>query len=66
MAAEEHDMETLVCRTCGESLPTPRHCGRATHVEQADGRDVLVCWMGAGCGVKDIPEHCGAPMTSGE
>ncbi len=55
-------METLTCPSCGATAATPKHCGRAMHIETVDGVERLVCWMGAGCGVRDIPEHCGVPM----
>jgi hypothetical protein len=56
-------MEKLVCGVCGAEMATPRHCGRPMHVEAVDGREMLVCWMGAGCGTQEIPRHCDRPMT---
>jgi len=32
------------------------------HSEQVGAETKLVCWMGASCGVADIPKHCDAPM----
>ena len=57
-------MDSLTCATCGATSATPRHCGRPMHIEAVDGRDLLVCWMGPGCGTQEIPEHCGAPMRA--
>lgn len=59
-------MEQLRCHACGETRPTPRHCGQAMQVADVDGKQMLVCWMGAGCGVKDVPVHCGTPMVAAE
>ena len=38
------------------------HCGQPMHVETVDGEAKLVCWMGPGCGVQDIPTHHKKPM----
>lgn len=57
-------MEQLRCDTCGATEQTPRHCGQAMHFENVDGTEMLVCWMGASCGVKAVPQHCGSPMTA--
>ncbi len=57
-------MDTLRCAVCGAEQPAPRHCGRPMHIEQIDGQEMLVCWMGANCGRQPIPEHCGRPMTA--
>lgn len=54
---------TLECKTCGTKTPAPTHCGWAMHVEKVDGKDMLVCWMGTGCGKQELPTHCGSPMT---
>jgi hypothetical protein len=32
------------------------------HSEQVGAETKLICWMGPGCGVADIPQHCDAPM----
>ena len=56
-------MDRLVCAACGAEMAAPQHCGRAMHVETVEGREMLVCWMGPGCGKRDIPQHCGRPMT---
>jgi Cu+-exporting ATPase len=32
------------------------------HLEVVDGEEKLVCWMGPGCGVQDIPTHHDKPM----
>jgi Cu+-exporting ATPase len=52
----------LKCEKCGEEIATPMHCDRQMHVETVNGVPKLVCWMGPGCGVADIPAHCSAPM----
>ncbi len=52
----------LKCEKCGEEIATPMHCDRQMHVETVNGAAKLVCWMGPGCGVADIPTHCGEPM----
>ncbi len=53
----------LKCEKCGAEIPTPRHCDRAMHVETVEGEQKLVCWMGPGCGVADLPQHCGEHMS---
>ena len=55
-------MDTLTCTACGATTATPKHCGQAMHIETVDGQEMLVCWMGAGCGTKDLPRHCDASM----
>ncbi len=52
----------LKCTNCGERQPVPQHCGKSMHVENIDGRDMFVCWMGPDCGKQDIPTHCSQPM----
>ena len=52
----------LKCEKCGEEIATPMHCDRPMHIETVNGVEKLVCWMGPGCGVADIPTHCGEPM----
>jgi Cu+-exporting ATPase len=52
----------LKCEKCGAEIATPMHCDRQMHVETVNGVRKLVCWMGPGCGVADIPTHCSAPM----
>jgi hypothetical protein len=27
------------------------------HIETVYGKEQLVCWMGPGCGVQDLPTH---------
>ncbi|MHA1697988.1 MAG: copper-translocating P-type ATPase, partial [Promethearchaeota archaeon] len=58
-----HDMPELKCEKCGFTQPVPQHCGKPMHVESINGKDELVCWMGAVCGHQDIPHHCSQPMT---
>ncbi|MFW9990594.1 MAG: hypothetical protein ACFFD4_00915 [Candidatus Odinarchaeota archaeon] len=54
---------TLKCKNCGHEEPVPAHCGKPMHVETVAGKEMLVCWMGTGCGKQNIPEHCGQPMV---
>lgn len=53
-----HVMSKLVCPICGEEVAVPVHCGKEMHREG----DQLVCWMGAGCGSQEMPQHCGEYM----
>jgi len=55
----------LKCAKCEHEIDSPRHCNRPMHIENAGGEDKLVCWMGADCGVSEVPQHCGAPMREG-
>ena len=52
----------LRCEKCGAEIATPMHCDQAMHIEKVNGAPKLVCWMGPGCGVADIPTHCGTSM----
>ncbi|MBD3188617.1 heavy metal translocating P-type ATPase [Candidatus Bathyarchaeota archaeon] len=52
----------LACESCDETMPVPMHCGKPMHVEEVDGVNMLVCWMGPDCGKQEIPEHHGEPM----
>jgi len=54
----------LRCATCGHEQDAPKHCNRPMQIEKVDGQDQLVCWMGADCGIAEIPRHCGAPMRA--
>ncbi|MFW9996637.1 MAG: hypothetical protein ACFFD4_31630 [Candidatus Odinarchaeota archaeon] len=56
----------LKCSKCGETQPVPKHCGQEMHLETVAGKEMLVCWMGTGCGKQDIPEHCNVPMRINE
>jgi Cu+-exporting ATPase len=38
------------------------HCKKPMHIEEVEGIDKLVCWMGTSCGVSDIPTHHEKPM----
>ena len=49
--------QKLNCQVCEYSEPVPMHCGQPMHIETVDGEEKLVCWMGPGCGVQDIPTH---------
>ncbi len=57
-------MDQLRCTVCDATLPMPKHCGQAMHIDAINGVPALVCWMGAGCGTKPLPEHCGQPMAA--
>jgi Cu+-exporting ATPase len=52
----------LKCEKCGFETAMPTHCNRPMHSEQVGAENKLVCWMGASCGVADIPRHCDMPM----
>jgi len=52
----------LKCERCGYEAAMALHCDKPMHLEKVDGRDKLVCWMGPGCGVAEVPSHCGQPM----
>lgn len=56
-------MPKLVCQECGTKSEVPQHCGKPMHVEKVNGKDMLVCWMGPGCGKQEIPVHHGKPMN---
>jgi Cu+-exporting ATPase len=61
--SEDGKMDSkLSCEKCGEEIATPMHCDRPMHVEAVNGAAKLVCWMGPGCGVADIPKHCSEQM----
>ena len=47
----------LKCRKCDYTQPVPNHCKQPMHLEQIEGKKILVCWMGPECGVKEIPIH---------
>jgi len=32
------------------------------HIERIGSESKLVCWMGAKCGVAELPQHCGVAM----
>jgi P-type Cu+ transporter len=52
----------LKCVKCGHETAMPSHCNKPMHVGDVNGNQKLVCWMGPGCGVAEIPSHCGQPM----
>jgi Cu+-exporting ATPase len=52
----------LKCSKCGTTQDVPMHCGKPMHIEEVDGKSMLVCWMGLGCGKQEIPTHHDAPM----
>ncbi|MFX0185489.1 MAG: hypothetical protein ACFE95_20590 [Candidatus Hodarchaeota archaeon] len=52
----------LICQECDYTEPIPQHCGKPMHIEEIDGKETLVCWMGASCGVLELPTHHEKPM----
>jgi len=56
---------SLKCDTCGMTKDMLNHCGKPMHLENVEGKDMLVCWMGIGCGKQDIPNcgNCSKPMS---
>lgn len=56
-------MAELVCVEGDVTEKVPMHCGQEMHIEAVDGVEMLVCWMGPGCGKKDIPTHHDKPMV---
>lgn len=52
----------LKCEKCGAEIAMPMHCNRPMHAENVGNETKLVCWMGATCGVADVPQHCDTPM----
>ncbi|MHA2295371.1 MAG: hypothetical protein ACXAEU_08475 [Candidatus Hodarchaeales archaeon] len=59
-------MSQLKCVKCSETQAVPMHCGQEMHVESVDGKEMLVCWMGTGCGKQDFPVHCDESMEFSE
>ncbi|MFX0052227.1 MAG: hypothetical protein ACFFAJ_02775 [Candidatus Hodarchaeota archaeon] len=58
-------MESILkCQECDFTEPTPIHCGKPMHIEEIEGKEKLVCWMGASCGVQELPSHHSKPMKS--
>jgi hypothetical protein len=55
-------MNYLLCAKCGVNQPLPKHCGKPMKIQEVGGKYRLVCWMGTGCGVQDLPEHCEVTM----
>ncbi|MFX1285781.1 MAG: heavy metal translocating P-type ATPase [Promethearchaeota archaeon] len=54
--------EMLKCQECDYTEAVPIHCKQPMHVDTVGGEEQLVCWMGASCGVQNIPTHHGKPM----
>ncbi len=52
----------LTCQECEKQEEIPQHCGKPMHIEKIDDREMLVCWMGSSCGVRDLPNHHDKPM----
>ena len=56
---DESTNPKLYCKRCDYTEEVPGHCRKPMHTENIDGIDKLVSWMGAECGVSDLPKHCG-------
>ncbi|MBN2151612.1 MAG: hypothetical protein JW839_09215 [Candidatus Lokiarchaeota archaeon] len=54
---------TLKCQKCGATQEAPMHCGLPMAIKKVDGKDMLTCWMGPGCGKAEVPKHHDMPMT---
>lgn len=52
----------LACHECDATEVIPSHCGQQMHIEKVEGKEMLVCWMGPGCGKQEILVHHGKPM----
>ncbi|MFW9856811.1 MAG: hypothetical protein ACFFFG_17315 [Candidatus Thorarchaeota archaeon] len=52
----------FVCQECDHEQAVPMHCGKPMHIEVVEGNEMLVCWMGPGCGKQAIPVHHENPM----
>jgi Cu+-exporting ATPase len=59
---EKREKPALKCKECGKKIDVPEHCGQAMHPEIVEGKEMLVCWMGADCGKQIYPEHHGIAM----
>nr|MDO8109862.1 HAD-IC family P-type ATPase [Candidatus Sigynarchaeota archaeon] len=53
----------LKCETCGKTEPVPVHCNQPMHIEEIEGKSMLVCYMGKDCGEQDVPVHHSKPMV---
>lgn len=51
--------EMLKCEECGHTEKVAYHCGVPMHIDN----EQLVCWMGSGCGVNNLPQHHDKIMT---
>ncbi|MBY9021400.1 MAG: heavy metal translocating P-type ATPase, partial [Candidatus Lokiarchaeota archaeon] len=60
--AERRKNPILKCTKCGKEIDVPEHCDQPMHPEIVDGKEMLVCWMGANCGKQIFPEHHGIAM----
>ena len=49
------------CEHCSSKVEAPMHCGHPMHLEDVEGKQKWVCWMGTGCGVKDYTACCESP-----
>ena len=59
---EKRKKPALKCEKCGKEIDVPEHCGQPMHPEIVEGKEMLVCWMGADCGKQIYPEHHGIAM----
>ena len=60
--AENREKPALKCKKCGKEIDVPEHCDQPMHPEIVEGKQMLVCWMGADCGKQIYPEHHGIAM----
>ena len=51
--------DNLKCVDCDHTEKVKNHCGAPMHIEG----EQLVCWMGTGCGVAELPQHHDKHMT---
>ncbi|RMG20379.1 MAG: hypothetical protein D6732_28710 [Methanobacteriota archaeon] len=49
------------CNNCSAKVTAPMHCGHPMHIEEVEGTEKWVCWMGTGCGVKEYQKCCNSP-----
>ncbi|MFX0206460.1 MAG: heavy metal translocating P-type ATPase [Candidatus Hodarchaeota archaeon] len=54
--------QKLKCQVCDHSQSIPMHCKQPMHIEVVEGEEKLVCWMGPGCGIQELPNHHEKPM----
>lgn len=56
-------MAKLKCEHCEHEIDIPSHCGKEMSIQELDGEDMLVCWMGPDCGKQEMPQHCEKSMA---
>ena len=63
--ADWPNVVNLKCQKCDTKQTAPNHCGKPMAIKKVDGKDMLTCWMGPGCGKAEIPKHHNLPMKMG-